>query len=331
MINIYTANSNSTINKIEIATDNPIIPEEAIWIDLYDPTSSQERLIEKTFNIALPTREEMDKIEVMSPFYQEGEAYYMTITILDQSNSDYLNSGALIFILTPKCLITLRHTDIACLRGFANFMARTVKSKNICYTPELCLMIVIDLLVNHAADLLEVVGNDLDVLLQKVFKVDRKSSIDSSSSNNYNDIIYKTGKTGNIISKNRESLVSINRLTIYFNQIEAITTKDQRLRLKYIAREIYSLGEYANFLSQRNSFLLDATLGMISVEQSMIIKVFTVAAAAFMPPTLVASIYGMNFHFMPELSWDYGYPFALFMIVVSAILPYIFFKKKGWI
>ena len=331
MINIYTTN-NSTINKVEIATDNLIVPGDTIWMDLYDPTSAQERLIEKEFNIALPTREEMGKIEVMSPFYQEGESYYMTITILDQSNSEYLNSAALTFILTPRCLITLRHTDIPSWRSFTSFVARTIKSKNVCYTAELCLMMVVDLLVNHAADVLEVAGNDLDILLQKVFsQADRKSSSDASPANYYNDIIARTGRTGNIISKNRESLVSINRMTIYFNQLEAITTKDQRTRLKYIAREIYSLGEYANFLSQRNSFLLDATLGMISVEQNMIIKVFTVAAAAFMPPTLIASIYGMNFHFIPELAWQFGYPLALFLIVVSALVPYTFFKKKGWL
>lgn len=331
MINIYTT-SNGSITRAEIATDKLALPDNTIWIDLYDPSSTQERLIEKEFNIALPTREEMGKIEVMSPFYQEGDTYYMTITILDQSNTEYLNSAALTFVLTQRCLITLRHTDIPSWRNFSNFVMRTIKSKNICYTPELCLMLVIDLLVNHAADVLEVAGNDLDTLLQKVFsQADRRSSSAPSPLNYYNDIISRIGRTGNIISKNRESLVSINRMIIYFNQLEAIITKDQRMRLKYIAREIYSLGEYATFLSQRNGFLLDATLGMISVEQNMIIKVFTVAAAAFMPPTLIASIYGMNFHFIPELSWSFGYPMALLMIFISALLPYFFFKKKGWL
>jgi magnesium transporter len=102
--------------------------------------------------------------------------------------------------------------------------------------------------------------------------------------------------------------------------------KEQRNKFKNLFREVHSLNEYVNFLSQRNSFLLDATLGMISVEQNKIIKVFTVAAAVFMPPTLIASIYGMNFAKMPELSWDLGYPMAIVMMLISAILPYLYFR-----
>ena len=123
-------------------------------------------------------------------------------------------------------------------------------------------------------------------------------------------------------------------MTIYFSQIDNaryMNKKDSRLRIKHISRQISSLSEYANFLSQRSSFLLDATLGMISVEQNIIIKVFTVAAAVFMPPTLIASIYGMNFDSMPELHLRFGYPMMLLLIIISAILPYLYFKKKGWL
>ena len=328
MIVVVSRNKDKVIEKREIKI-NDSIPSNTVWIDMIDPEAREEKYIEKILDIEAPTEKEMDKFEVISPFYREKDAEYMTATILDKACEDYPDSTAITFILTKKYLITTRYDKPKSFDYFNSWITRN-KSKSL--SPEYILTSIIDFVVNCCADILEETGNEIDNLLKVVFEkpIDKKKN----SSEFYNNIIRKIGQTGTIISKNRESLVSLNRLIIYFSQIDNaryMNKKDSRLRIKHISREINSLGEYANFLSQRNSFLLDATLGMISVEQNIIIKVFTVAAAVFMPPTLIASIYGMNFNFMPELKLEFGYPIVLILIVVSAILPYLFFKRKGWL
>ncbi len=134
----------------------------------------------------------------------------------------------------------------------------------------------------------------------------------------------------------RESLVSIGRIVAFMQALtdqvrESKQMKENKARIKILQRDIVSLTDHATFLSGKISFLLDAVLGLISIEQNGIIKIFSVAAVVFLPPTLVASIYGMNFQFMPELQWKLGYPFAILLMILSAILPFLYFKRKGWL
>ena len=331
------------IEKVEL--DNGAkIPPNTVWLDLIEPSVEEERFINKSLNIDAPTREEMDKIEVMSPFYKEDNAYFMTITAIHKINKEYPEGTALIFILHPRCLVTLRY---ARPRSFSGFSSRAMRHPPLCSNPETTFEGLVESVVNELADVLEKTGNDIDQLLVDVFEKPKNiTNLSDSSKKNadkdedllesdyYTVMIKRVGQTGNLISKIRESLVSINRMIIFFSHIEDIKMaqkKEFRLRFRNISREIHSLTEYANFLAQRNSFLLDATLGMINLEQNMIIKVFTVAAAVFLPPTLIASAYGMNFKFMPELEWTFGYPFSILLMILSAVLPYYFFKKKGWL
>ena len=346
MIIAYTLSQESGLERVEMEAGG-IVPKNTVWIDLLEPSLEEEKTVEKALKIDAPTREEMDKIEVMSPFYKEGDTYYMTITALNKADKQYPEGTAIIFILNKKCLVTLRY---ARPKAFSYFTGRAMRNPALCNSPEIILEGLIESMVHSVADVLEKTGNEIDQLLIDVFEKPKefeneiiksnktwKQHIpdkENTASNYYTNIIKRVGKTGNLISKIRESLVSINRMLLFFGQIEDIKSaskKDHKIRSRNISREIHSLTEYANFLAQRNSFLLDATLGMINVEQNMIIKIFTVAAAVFLPPTLIASIFGMNFKFMPELDWVFGYPAALFLIILSAILPYYFFKKKGWL
>ena len=149
-------------------------------------------------------------------------------------------------------------------------------------------------------------------------------------------LIENIGEEGDFTSKMRESLVSIGRVVAFMQAIidqmrDTKAMKENRARIKILQRDIVSLTDHASFLNGKISFLLDAVLGLISIEQNGIIKIFSVAAVVFLPPTLVASIYGMNFDIMPELNWTYGYPFALGLMVLSAILPFLYFKRKGWL
>jgi magnesium transporter len=140
------------------------------------------------------------------------------------------------------------------------------------------------------------------------------------------------GANADLNTKVCESLVTFNRLIPFFSQMAGSRINDERLqRLGTLGKDINSLSDHAIFLSSKVNFLLDATLGMVNIEQNNIIKIFSVAAVIFLPPTLVASIYGMNFHIMPELEWHYGYVYALGMILLAAWLPYKYFKHKKWL
>ncbi|MDZ5762354.1 Magnesium cobalt transport protein [Candidatus Cyrtobacter comes] len=326
MITAYVYEGN-VVKKFDISTSSAP-PAGTTWIDVENPSLEEEQRLEKKLNINIPSRAEVNKIEVMSPFYKEEECHYMTITDLQNTAGDNFRGIAVTFILTNKFVITLRYTQTPTLAAFSS---RVMRAPMICSSPEIAVIHMLDVIVNKTAETLETVGNELDRLLDSVFKKGSTGSTNVSS--DYNAVIRKTGQTGNTISKNRESLMSINRMLLYFSQIETEIghSKENKLRIRHITREVNSLNEYANFLSQRNSFLLDATLGMISVEQNMIIKIFTVASVVFMPPTLIASVYGMNFVNMPELHSVIGYPISISVMIISAVLPYAFFKKRKWI
>jgi magnesium transporter len=146
-------------------------------------------------------------------------------------------------------------------------------------------------------------------------------------------VLEQIGRKGDLTSHIRDSLVTLERLVGFLGHVamQRKSGKDLRERLKTLSRDVRSLTDHSSFLSQKITFLLDATLGMINIEQNAIIKIFSVAAVVFLPPTLIASIYGMNFEEMPELDWLFGYPFAIALMILSAILPYLFFKRRGWL
>jgi len=142
----------------------------------------------------------------------------------------------------------------------------------------------------------------------------------------------RIGDDQDMLAKTRDSLISMGRLMSFLSlPIHVREDKELREHVKSLGRDIGSLLDHSAFLASNIGFLLDASMGLINIEQNAIIKIFSVAAVVFLPPTLVASIYGMNFHHMPELDWLYGYPFAIGLMVTSAVLPYLFFKRKGWL
>jgi magnesium transporter len=320
--------SNGTVVRKEIVPGDPL-PSNMVWIDMYAPSVDEKKYIEKSFNIDVLTSEEISRIEVMSPFYKSKEAYYMTLTTISKNENGHFDGTPFTSVMTHNCLITLHYTEMLVIDTFLNL---TKFDLDIYKNPAVLLSALTEVFTHDVGELLEKIGNEMNDLIQQVFTKPKRNKV-IHDSKNYNDIIALIGNGGNTISRCRESLVSINRLIIYFTQIERdkIAYKEHGLRLRHISREINSLTEYANFLSQRISFLLDATLGLLSVEQNMIVKVFTIASAVLMPPTLIASIYGMNLKYMPETQWDYGYPLILFIMFISAVIPLYFFNKKGWL
>jgi magnesium transporter len=191
------------------------------------------------------------------------------------------------------------------------------------------MMELLDAVIDRAADILERIGGDVDQVSREIFEPE--SEPDRTRS--YNDILKAIGRKGDLTSKVRESLVSIGRLLLYLaNEADNMRwAKEPRAQLKGMQRDVQSLSDHATYLTNKIQFLLDAMLGVVSLEQNNIIKIFSVMAVVLMPPTLIASIYGMNFRNMPELEWHLGYPLAIVLMLVAAALPYVFFKWKKWL
>ena len=301
------------------------VPPSAVWIDLATPAIGEDKTVERLVGIEIPTREEMQEIEVSSRLYVENGARYMTATLMCQSDTVSPRTTPITFILAGHRLVTVRYDEPR------PFMIVGHKLGRICpqnVTGEIVLMDLLDAVIDRSADILERVGLEIDQVSHDIF--DPSGAADRRS---YTDILKTIGSKGDLTSKVRESLVSIGRLVLFLaNEADNLKwAKDMRAQLKSMQRDVGSLSDHATYLTNKIQFLLDAMLGMVSLEQNNIIKIFSVAAVVFMPPTLIASIYGMNFRHMPELDWEFGYPIAFVVMVIAAVLPYFFFKWKKWL
>jgi magnesium transporter len=298
-----------------------------VWIDLLNPTEEEDALLERAVGVGIPTREEMEEIEVSSRLYYEEGAAFMTATLPAQADRDDPEMAPVTFVLTGTRLVTVRYHDP---RAFQTFRQRALKVPMGATTGYGALVALLEVVVDRLADVLERAGRDVEVISRGIFQLNGGRSRKSRDFQRWLEAI---GRKGDLNSKIRDSLLTLERLGGFLGQVTSEGSDDpqMRARLRTLARDVQSLTDHSSFLSQKVTFLLDATLGMINIEQNAIIKIFSVAAVVFLPPTLIASIYGMNFEHMPELDWFLGYPFALGLMAVSAVLPYLYFKWRGWL
>ncbi len=325
MLWVYVPRGNS-LDRVAVASTADL-PESAVWFDLVNPHQREDKLVEQKVGVAVPTREEMQEIEVTSRLYVENGARYMTATLMCQSDSDTPKTTPVTFILSGHRLITVRYDEPRPFLMVGNKLARTCSPT---ITGELVMMDLLDAVIDRAADILERVGVEVDQVSHDIFEPEDARADRTRS---YNQILRAIGRKGDLASKVRESLVSIGRLLLYLaNEADTMRwAKEPRAQLRGMQRDVQSLSDHAAYLSNKIQFLLDAMLGVVTIEQNNIIKIFSVAAVALMPPTLIASIYGMNFKHMPELDWHFGYPIAIVLMVAAAALPYFFFKWKKWL
>ncbi|HET7202192.1 MAG TPA: magnesium transporter CorA family protein [Steroidobacteraceae bacterium] len=301
-------------------------PDEFLWADLFEPTPAEERAVEALLTVDVPTRDEMKEIETSNRLYEEGNAVYMTATVGSKLDTERPESSAITFILANGRMITNRYVDPTPVRRFMQYVERSPAA---CTSAPTLLAGLLEGFVERIADLLERVQTELDGVSMSIFQ---RSGGKSPRGTDLHAHIKQIGADGDLVSKARESLVSFQRILMYVQQSPVISlSQDQRGRFKSALRDVQSLSDHASFLNSKIQFLLDAVLGLINLEQNNIIKIFSVAAVMFLPPTLVASIYGMNFHFMPELDKHWGYPMALLAMAVSAVIPYLYFRRKGWL
>lgn len=302
------------------------IPVNAVWIDLLAPSRDEDLLVEQHLGISIPTREEMRDLEPSELIYSEPGARYMTARVICKSLTDVPKLADVTFILTEKALVTVRYDQPG---SFGIFQNRIAKPDGCAAQPEAVLDGLIEAIVDRAVEVLRGVGDQIDASSRTIFEVGG-ASVERGDA--FQRVLRDIGQYGQVISNVRESMVSIERVLLFLSanyqrpQKTAGFTAEWRSAL----RDVQAIEEHATFLSSKLQFNMDATLGLVSIEQNRIIKLFSVVSVVMMPPTLIASVYGMNFKNMPELDWPVGYPLAVLMMIVAAVLPYLFFRWKRW-
>ncbi len=302
------------------------VTEATLWIDLLNPTQEEDAYIEQQLGISIPTRAETREIEASSRFYFESGAHYMTAFIVYNAETPVPSTSTLTFILTPTRLVTVRYAEF---KALPIFLTRVEKGDIQCHSAPAVMIGIVETIVHRAADLIERIQDQTEKLALAVFAL---KGGQQSRPRRLDVFLRSIGREGDITSRAQESAFSLDRLLSYFTDVsrERGDSKQILQRIESAHRDTSSLMEHMRFLTNRITFLLNATLGMISIEQNNIIKIFSVASVALMPPTLIASIYGMNFKHMPELDVPWAYPLVLIVMVLSAILPFLYFRRKGW-
>lgn len=301
---------------------------EALWIDLLSPDASELAALTAATGIELPSRDTMAEIEPSSRLYRQGGAIFMTPTLPSGSESTDPNFAPVTFALTARHLVTLRYHAP---KPFQTYPGRADEAPSACDTPRGILLGLMDEIVDRLADLLEGAGHALDTLSVTIFAA---SEATEGKGGDFKRALKEIGRQADYIARLRYSLVTVERALGFL----APTLRDgsdaqgeARALVTTLTGDATALTQHADSLTQQATLLLDATLGLIDIEQSNIIKIFSVVAFVLLPPTLIASIYGMNFAHMPELGWRYAYPAVIGAMIVSAVLPYLYFKRRGWL
>ncbi|MCS7001678.1 MAG: magnesium transporter CorA family protein, partial [Dehalococcoidia bacterium] len=317
---------NGALTRQTVTPDDTTTLAEAIWIDLVAPTEEEGRAVEQLLGIDAPTREEQAEIEVSSRLYEENGALFVTVTLLANAEQSPHNAPVT-FILLPDRLVTVRYDE---LRPFTAFCAQLDRQPSHEYTATGILAGLFEAIVERIADLLEQIGMTIETLQRDIFHQPKKNPERQSS--DLQQILRRIGLAGNLAAQVRESLVTVGRAVSFLGfSLKSRNDPVVRGRIRSLAQDVRALSDHDSFLNDNLSFLLDATLGLINIQQNTIIKIFSIAAVIFLPPTLIGTVYGMNFQYMPELAEPWGYPAALVAMALSAVLPFALFKRQGWL
>jgi magnesium transporter len=323
MLSVYVARPQGLIRSA-LKPGEPL-PRDALWIDLVEPTIAEEKLVEQSLSIDVPTREEMREIESSNRLYEEDGVLYMTMTIVTKLDTDLPESTQVTFILTPSTLITNRYVDPLPFRRFKSYAE---KHPAVCTSPANLLAGLLESIVNRIADVIERVQVNLDAMSTEIFSPSEERR---RISRDFRALLAKVGMNGELTSKARESLVSLSRLLVFAQQSNGQLSQDVRSRFRTISRDVVAMSDHVSYLGDKVSFTLDATLGMVSIEQNNILKIFSVVTVFLLPPSVIAGFYGMNFEHIPGLHDTWGWAVALLVMVLSSVIPYAIFKRRNWL
>jgi magnesium transporter len=304
----------------------------AVWFDLIEPSAAERAWVDAQAGVEIPSREEMEEIEVSSRLYNEDGVEYMTITAVARLDTDEPMRTPILFVLNRNTLVTVRYQQI---KPFANVIDRLGRQQGAANAgAESIMLTLLEALVDRLADALEWIGGKIDGISHDVFGK-RNATNRVKRDRDLQATIEVVGREGDLLGLVRESLVSLNRLAGFHHGLGVghgeRPSGEARARIRTLQRDVAALSDHASYLGTKVNFLLDATLGLINLEQNQIIKIFSIAAVCLMPPTLVASVYGMNFKHLPELAFEYGYPMALALMLLTGVAPYLYFKRRGWL
>lgn len=319
MIRLYRAGADGC--EIRETHDGSPLDPDVVWIDLVGPTRDEELSLEKALGLSLPTREEMAELEASSRVYRENGALYATADLIHNGDAEIPAIDPVTFVLTKGPLVTIRYFDP---RPFSTLDGKLEREPGLCATgPELFLTLM-EAVIDRVSDVLSGNTARVEAIAEHIFTEGRTVG--------FSKLITKLGRAQTANARIEQSLAELARVFAFValdDRLEA--SSEAREHLRSLAADASSLSAHSQAVAASINFQLSAALGLINIEQSSIIKIFSVAAVAFMPPTLIASIYGMNFDHMPELHWMQGYPLAVGAMVIAAILPLLWFKKKGWL
>jgi magnesium transporter len=298
------------------------------WFDLFDATDAERALVERVTGLVVPAMADLAEIESSSRLNHKGGVLTLSTPMSYLDSNGLSHTKPLGFVLSERYLITVRFCHAPVFEQFGSQLAQ--------HADPLCaaalFVRLLEAIVDRLADVLESIRGDLDQLSHRVFHPDKAERVASKIDLQLRATLRSVGRAGDRLSNLRDSLLGIQRIVLYSTQhASGFMPAEDRPRLKTIRQDVTSLTDYDGQLANKVQFLLDATLGFINIEQNNSIKILTVVSVVGVPPTLVASIYGMNFKMMPELDWAWGYPYGLTMIVLTAVIPLIWFKRKGWI
>jgi magnesium transporter len=305
------------------------IPDTATWVDLEEPTKEEEALVERCIRMDVPTESEMAEIEPSSRLYERDGALYMTVSVLYGVQDGEPRTTPVTFVLTDNRLVTVRY---ATPKPFLIFADHARRDASLVKDAPTALMRMLDAIVDRLADELESVSRTMDELSHEIFaqsQQERRIPVRKLTA-----LLTRIGQVQTLLNKIRYSSVSTLRMLSFFGASNlAHNEKQSELRhhVGSLSTDVTALSEHASYLIDSLQFMLDATLGLISVEQNAAMKLFSWAAVVFLPPTLIAGIFGMNFRYFPELNFRHGFVVSITLMIISAVGPYLYFKKRGWI
>jgi magnesium transporter len=304
-------------------TDNSLT--RAAWIDIVDPTPTEIAAVEKVFSLRVPVKEAVSEIETTSRLQVERGALYMTAPLILATGDEPWISAPTGFVLSKTVFLTVRFVQSAIFDS----VSKELNVRQL--VPTLAYVCVLEGLVDHMADLLEASSQALDDASHVIFRRDNLRRL-SRETSLLRQLLVRTGRTSERMARINYSLVCLDRMAKFtIERSREWIEHEQISRLQSVSADIASLEQYAEGVVNRIQLLQDAATGIINVAQNEVMKILTVASVAGIPPVLIAGIYGMNFKNMPELNWVWGYPFALFLIVLTTVVPLIWFKWKDWI
>lgn len=312
----------STLERVECPLGQQL-PDGSVWIDLHNPTREEQHAVEEFMGAEIPTRDEIASIETSERLYLEPGALVMTATLPLATRTPDPKISAITFVLSHKHLVTVRYGDP---QSIMILDKRVQADKTLDHTGPAVLFLLLDIIIDRCADVMESASEKFDRMSFKVFE----EGLSSRNRDTYQSVIRTQGRIGLQVAKMHDVCASFARLFLFLsaNAKRVGLSEEQTDLCKIYSEDFQSIKGHADALDTKLSFLLDATVGLVNLEQNQIIKIFSVLAVIFLPPTLIASIYGMNFTDMPELGWHLGYPFSLFLMFISVVLTFLYFRWK---